>query len=98
MEILIIVLVAVVLGTFIYYNRASKGFDVNRDGKVDAADAKAAVKNVVEGVKATADVNKDGKVDKADGKAVAAKAKTAAKNTANKAKAAVKKTTAKKKS
>ena len=49
MEIVIIVAVAVVIGAVIYFNRSSKGLDVNNDGKVDAADAKAAVQNVVEG-------------------------------------------------
>ena len=86
-------MVAVVLGAFIYYNRSSKGFDVNNDGKVDAADAKAAVQNVVEGVKATADVNKDGKVDAADVAVVKEKAKTVAKKTTAKAKETVKKAT-----
>ena len=93
MEIVLIVMVAVVLGAFIYYNRSSKGFDVNNDGKVDAADAKAAVQNVVEGVKATADVNKDGKVDAADVAVVKEKAKTVAKKTTAKAKETVKKAT-----
>ena len=93
MEIVLIVMVAVVLGAFIYYNRSSRGFDVNNDGKVDAADAKAAVQNVVEGVKATADVNKDGKVDAADVAVVKEKAKTVAKKTTAKAKETVKKAT-----
>ena len=89
MEIVLLAIAAVVIGTFIYYNRSSKNFDVNNDGKVDAADAKAAVQNVVEGVKADADVNKDGKVDAADVKVVAEKAKTVAKKTTAKAKEAV---------
>lgn len=91
MEIVLIVMVAVVLGAFIYYNRSSKGFDVNNDGKVDAADAKAAVQNVVEGVKATADVNKDGKVDAADAKVVKERTKAVAKKVSTKAKETVKK-------
>ena len=93
MEIVLIAVVAVAIGAFIYYNRSSKGLDVNNDGKVDAADAKAAVQNVVEGVKATADANKDGKVDAADVKVVAEKAKTGAKKAAGKAKEAVAKKT-----
>ncbi len=91
MEIVLIAVVAVALGAFIYYNRSAKGLDVNNDGKVDASDAKAAVQNVVEGVKATADVNKDGKVDAADVAVVAEKAKTVAKKTTAKAKETVKK-------
>ena len=93
MEIVLIAVVAVAIGAFIYYNRSSKSLDVNNDGKVDAADAKAAVQNVVEGVKATADANKDGKVDAADVKVVAEKAKTGAKKAAVKAKEAVAKKT-----
>jgi hypothetical protein len=91
MEIVLLAITAVVIGAFIYYNRSSKGFDVNNDGKVDAADAKAAVQNVVEGVKATADVNKDGKVDAADVAVVKEKAKAGAKLAATKAKETVKK-------
>ncbi len=93
MEIVLIAVVAVALGAFIYYNRSSKGLDVNNDGKVDAADAKAAVQNVVEGVKAEADVNKDGKVDVADVKVVKEKAKAGAKKATAKAKETVKKAT-----
>jgi hypothetical protein len=88
MEILLIAIVAVVVGALIYYNRSAKSFDINNDGKVDVADAKAAVTNVVEGVKATADVNKDGKVDTADVKVVVEKTKTTAKKATTKAKAA----------
>ena len=93
MEIVLIAVVAVVIGAVIYYNRSSKGLDVNNDGKVDTADVKAAVQNVAEGVKATADANKDGKVDAADVKVVAEKAKTGAKKVAGKAKEAVAKKT-----
>jgi hypothetical protein len=93
MEILLAIAVVVVIGALIYFNRSSKGLDVNNDGKVDAADIKTAVQNVTEGVKATADVNKDGKVDAADVKVVAEKAKTQVKKTATKAKEAAKKTT-----
>ena len=91
MEILIAIAAVVVIGALVYFNRGSKGLDVNNDGKVDAADAKAAVKNAVEGVKATADVNKDGKVNAADVKVVAEKAKTQAKKTVSKAKTAANK-------
>jgi len=88
MEILLAIVVVVVVGALIYFNRSSKGLDVNNDGKVDAADAKAAVQNVVEGVKATADVNKDGKVDVKDAKAATEAVKTQVKKTAAKAKTA----------
>jgi hypothetical protein len=88
MEILIIVAVAVIAGAVIYFNRGSKGLDVNNDGTVDAADVKAAVQNVVDGVKATADVNKDGKVDVADVKVAKEAVKTQVKKTVAKAKTA----------
>lgn len=91
MEILIALIAVVVVGALIYFNRSSKGLDVNNDGKVDLADVKAAVDNTVAGVTATADVNKDGKVDAEDAKVVVQKAKTGAKKAATKAKAAVKK-------
>jgi hypothetical protein len=94
MEILIAIVVVVVIGALIYFNRSSKGLDVNADGKVDAADVKAAVQNVAKGVTASADVNKDGKVDSADVKVVTEKAKTQAKKTVAKAKTVVNKTKA----
>ena len=90
MEIIIALVAIVVIGAIWYTNR-STGADVNGDGKVDLADAKAAVEKTVEAVTQVADANKDGKVDVADVKVVATKAKTAAKKTATKAKAAVKK-------
>jgi len=96
MEIIIIAIVAVALGGIWYYNRNSKSFDVNQDGKVDANDIKVAVQNTVEGVKATADVNKDGKVDAADVKVVKEKAKAGVKKATTKAKETVKKTTTRK--
>ena len=91
MEIVLLAIAVVVIGFFIYYNRTSKGLDVNNDGKVNSADVKAAVQNVVCGVQATADVNKDGKVDAADVKVVKEKAKAGAKKAAAKAKTTVKK-------
>jgi hypothetical protein len=93
MEILLAIAVAVVIGALIYFNRSSKGLDVNNDGKVDLADIKSAVDNTVAGVTAAADVNKDGKVDAADVKQVAKKATTNAKKAVTKTKEAVKKTT-----
>lgn len=88
--ILIAVAILAVAGIW-YYNRNAKSFDVNQDGKVDAADAKVAVQNVVEGVKADADVNKDGKVDSADVAVVKEKAKAGVKKATTKAKETVKK-------
>ena len=91
MEIVLIAIGVAAIGAFIYFNRSSKGLDVNNDGKVDAADVKAAVQNVVCGAQETADVNKDGKVDAADVKVVKQKARTGAKKAATKAKETVKK-------
>lgn len=51
MEILFGLIIAVIVVSLIYFNRDSKGLDVNNDGKVDAEDAKAAVENTVQGVK-----------------------------------------------
>jgi hypothetical protein len=93
MELILGLVVLVVVGTLIYFNREAKSLDLNKDGKVDLADAKTAVNNAVSGVKKTADLNKDGKVDAADAKVAATKAKTGAKKAAVKAKTAVKKAT-----
>lgn len=93
MEILLAIAVVVVIGALIYFNRSSKGLDVNNDGKVDAADVKAAVHNAVCGVKDTADVNKDGKLDASDAAVVVEKAKTQVKKAATKAKTSAKKAT-----
>jgi len=93
MEILLAIAAVVVVGALFYFNRSAKSLDINNDGKVDAADAKAAVQNTVEGVKATADVNKDGKVDIKDAKQVKEKAVAGVVKNASKAKAAVKKAT-----
>ena len=93
METLLVIAIVVVVGAIIYFNRSSKSLDINADGEVNAEDAKAAVKNAVEGVKQTADVNKDGKVDAADVKVATTKAKTAVKKAAVKAKTAARKTT-----
>jgi hypothetical protein len=94
-----VVVVTFGLGLVWYFNRKS-GLDVNQDGKVDVADAKAAVANTVVAVEAkveaAADLNKDGKVSVADAEvAVVAvkKAATRVKKTATKAVA--KKTTRK---
>jgi hypothetical protein len=80
MEIVIIVAV-VVIGAVIYIYNKNKTLDVNQDGKVDAADIKAAVKTVVADVKKAADVDGDGKVTVADAKAAVKKTTTKAKTT-----------------
>lgn len=49
-EIILGLIVAVIVFLVIYFNRGTKGLDVNNDGKVDVEDAKAAVENTVEGV------------------------------------------------
>ena len=93
MEIIIALVVIVALGALVYFNRSANSLDINNDGKVDLADAKAAVDNTVAGVSAAADVNKDGKVDAEDVKEAVTKTKAAAKKTATKARAAAKKAT-----
>ena len=93
MEIIIALVAVVVVGALVYFNRSAKSLDINNDGKVDLADAKAAVDNAVAGVAAAADVNKDGVVDAADAKVVVEKATTEVKKAATKAKSAAKKTT-----
>ena len=93
MEIIIALVAIVVVGSLVYFNRSAKSLDINNDGKVDLADAKAAVDNTVAGVTAAADVNKDGKVDAEDAKVVVEKAKTGVKKAAVKAKTAAKKAT-----
>ena len=50
--------------------------DVNKDGKVDVADVKAAVTKTRARVKKAADVDGDGKVTKADAKAAVKKIST----------------------
>ena len=76
--------------------------DVNKDGKTDVQDLKAAAQPVVEQVKEAAkplDVNHDGKVDLADAKAAvkqgAAKAKARVGQVKEQVKAQVKKRTPK---
>jgi hypothetical protein len=95
MEIVLALIAIVAVGAIIYANREARSLDVNRDGKVDLEDVKAAVTNTLATVKETADVNQDGRVDAADVKAAvkktAAKTQNAAKKTVSKAKEAVKK-------
>ena len=93
MEIIIALVAVIVVGALVYFNRSAKSLDINNDGKVDLADAKAAVDNTVTGVANAVDVNRDGVVDAADVKAVVEKAKTEVKKTAAKARSAAKKAT-----
>ena len=93
MEILLVIAVAAVIGALVYFNKSSKSLDLNNDGKVNVDDAKTAVQNAVEGVKAVADVNKDGVVDSADAAVVVEQTKTTVKKAATKTKTAVKKAT-----
>jgi hypothetical protein len=93
MELLLLAIAVLAVGGIWYYNRNTKSFDVNQDGKVDVQDAKAAVQIAVEGVKADADVNKDGKVDAADAQIVVEQTKTKVKAAAKKTKETVKKAT-----
>ncbi len=94
--VLVLLVIAGGLAALWYFNRGTKDFDTNKDGAVNFDDAKKAVENTVQGVKAVADVNKDGTVNVADAKEVVAKArKTVAKKAAPKAKPAAKKTSPK---
>lgn len=71
MEIIIALVVVVVVGALIYFNRSAKSLDINNDGKVDTSDVVQAVSNATEGIKDT--------VEKA-----AVKAKTAGRSAAKK--------------
>lgn len=76
MEFAILIAAIVVIAFLIFRNTTPKALDildVNKDGKVDANDVKAA-----------ADVNKDGKVDAKDAVAVVKKTKTAVKSRSQK--------------
>jgi hypothetical protein len=75
MEIFVIALVVVFIAAAVYYNRKSKNFDINQDGKVSTADIKAAVQNAVCGAE------KDVAKAKKTVKAAAGKAKAATKKT-----------------
>ena len=83
MELILVLVVVVAVGALIYFNRSARSLDINQDGKVDTADAVAAVVNATEGVKQTA-------------KKAAVRAKTAVRKTSA-AKPAAKKTRSTKK-
>jgi hypothetical protein len=53
MELVLVLVVAVIVCALIYFNRSARSLDVNQDGRVDAADAVAAVATAAEGVKST---------------------------------------------
>ena len=89
MEIIIAIIVVLAVAA-VWFSTRDTGLDVNKDGKVDLADAKAAVEKTVAVVETAADVNKDGKVDLADAKAAVTNTKAAAKKAAFKAKTVVK--------
>lgn len=55
-----------------FFNR-ERGFDANKDGKVNLKDVKPVVENTVQEAKKVADVNKDGKVNVEDAKEVVKK-------------------------
>lgn len=65
--------------------------DVNKDGKTDIKDAKAALNQVAEKVVSIADVNKDGKVNVDDIKTVAKKVEDTVSTAVSKTKRATKK-------
>lgn len=100
MDILIFLGLIVVAGALLYFAKSDR-LDVNKDGKVDLADAELGARKTLDAAKALVDLDGDGKVTITDAKVAATKAKTAAKKTATKAKAAVKtavKTAAKRRS
>jgi hypothetical protein len=53
MELILVLVVAVIVGALIYFNRSAHRLDINKDGKIDAADAVAAVQQATESVKST---------------------------------------------
>jgi hypothetical protein len=93
---IIIALAIVAVGAVWYFNR-DKGFDANKDGKVNLDDVKPLAETTAQAVaevaKKAADVNKDGKVDVADAKEAVKKVKATAKKAAPKAKTPAKKAT-----
>ena len=53
MELIVVLVLAVIVGALIYFNRSARSLDINQDGRVDASDAVAAVTTAAEGVKST---------------------------------------------
>jgi hypothetical protein len=89
MDILIFLVLIVAVGALIYFNKSS-GLDLNKDGKIDLADAQLGAEKTLSAVKSLADLDGDGKVTIADAKVAAAKAKSTVKKAASKAKTQVK--------
>lgn len=85
---LILGLVIVSVLVIWFFNRDA-GLDVNNDGKVDLADAKAAVLNTAKGVKNAVDLDGDGKVGLGDVKVVTDAVKSTAKGAVSEAKRTV---------
>lgn len=75
---------------------AKQALDVNKDGKVDLADAKAVVKKTRARVKKAADLDGDGRVTVKDVKVAASRARKSASAAADKAARAATKSRAKK--
>lgn len=99
MELVIIGVVIIAVLAFVLLKKPAS-LDVNKDGKVDADDAKAAFDRGINAVGETLDINQDGKVDADDAKAAVKAVATTAKKAAVKAKtaarSAIKKPAAKK--
>lgn len=103
MEILfgVLLLVALVAGAWVILNRGR--IDTNHDGKIDAAEVKAAAVETVQPIVAKVeeaakplDLNNDGKVDLADAKEAVNRGRTKAKAKVEEVKTAVKKRTGRK--
>ena len=71
MSIEIIVGLVIAVGLLVWFFNRDNGLDVNNDGEVNAADAKAAVVNTAKGVKNAVDLDGDGKVGLGDVKVAA---------------------------
>lgn len=82
MEILLAIAVGVAIFALVYFNRSSKSFDINNDGKIDATDIKVAVDNAKQGI--AADIVKVKTAAKATVKKAAAKKPVAKKPAAKK--------------
>lgn len=86
MEIVLLVVAVALVAAIYLVSKNNKALDVNKDGKVDAKDAKAAVETVKAEVKeAAVEVKAEVKKTVAKAKAGASKASTKAKETVKKA-------------